>query len=68
MWRQLRHPNVLKFMGWDGHTFKDTRSLAMVSPWMDGGTILDYVRSDYYDPRTRRQPLVSISGLMNIPC
>ncbi|KAG6910301.1 hypothetical protein DXG01_011698 [Tephrocybe rancida] len=39
VWQQLKHPNVLPFLGIDSEVFP--ASLCMVSPWMRHGTILD---------------------------
>lgn len=41
MWVQLRHPNVLPFLGLDNMTF---RALCMVSPWMKNGNLSLYLR------------------------
>jgi hypothetical protein len=45
LWRQLYHPNVLPFYGI--HQCNDDRvlRLGLVSPWMDLGTIVEYLRS-----------------------
>ncbi|KAF8077682.1 kinase-like domain-containing protein [Lyophyllum atratum] len=39
VWQQLKHPNVLPFLGIDSEVFPS--SLCMASPWMRHGTILD---------------------------
>jgi serine/threonine protein kinase len=50
IWRQLRHPNVLPFIGVDAQTFASTNFLCMVSPWMERGTIMDYIKSPAFRP------------------
>ncbi|KAJ7767392.1 kinase-like domain-containing protein, partial [Mycena maculata] len=42
VWRDLQHPNILPFIGIDRQSFPS--SLCMVSPWMDHGTVLDYLK------------------------
>ncbi|KAF7337744.1 Kinase-like protein [Mycena sanguinolenta] len=41
IWTQLHHPNILPCFGIDGDSFPS--SLCMVSPWMDHGTVLNYL-------------------------
>jgi serine/threonine-protein kinase TNNI3K len=41
VWRNLKHPFILPFIGIDCETFLS--SLCMVSPWMEGGTVLKYL-------------------------
>jgi serine/threonine protein kinase len=43
LWRQLDHPHVLPFQGVDRVTFPSC--YAMVSPWMENGSIRDFIRS-----------------------
>jgi hypothetical protein len=59
-WRQLIHPNILPFLGVDGQTFSDIQMLGMVSPWMERGTLMQYMRSEEYDPVIHRHALVCI--------
>ncbi|KAF8145715.1 kinase-like domain-containing protein [Mycena galopus ATCC 62051] len=40
VWRGLHHPHILTFIGIDRETFP---SLALVSPWMEHGTVLHYL-------------------------
>ncbi|KAJ7619423.1 kinase-like domain-containing protein [Roridomyces roridus] len=42
VWKDLRHPNILKFIGIDRDSFPD--SLCLVSPWMEHGTVLNYLK------------------------
>ncbi|KAJ6554051.1 kinase-like domain-containing protein [Mycena vulgaris] len=41
VWKDLQHPHILTFIGIDRETFPS--SLCMVSPWMEHGTILEYL-------------------------
>ena len=59
VWRQLCHPNVLRFLGIDRYTFSSTNALCMVSPWMAQGTVIAYLRSSAYYPAQDRHRLVS---------
>ncbi|KAJ7121648.1 kinase-like domain-containing protein [Mycena epipterygia] len=42
VWRYLKHPNILPFLGVDDTTFPVPR-MAMVSPWMPQGSVLNYM-------------------------
>ncbi|KAJ7788554.1 kinase-like domain-containing protein [Mycena olivaceomarginata] len=41
VWRALHHKNILPCLGIDGDSFPS--SLCMVSPWMEHGTIMNYL-------------------------
>ncbi|KAH8099662.1 kinase-like domain-containing protein, partial [Cristinia sonorae] len=43
VWRQLRHPYVLSFLGVDTKTFEPSGLHCMVSPWMENGSISDLI-------------------------
>ncbi|KAJ7141940.1 kinase-like domain-containing protein [Mycena crocata] len=43
VWKELDHPNILRFIGVDRETFAP--SVGMVSPWMANGNILQYLDS-----------------------
>ncbi|KAK7021819.1 Homeobox protein tos8 [Paramarasmius palmivorus] len=43
IWRQLRHPHILKFLGIDEELFKP--SFCIVSPWMHNGTLISFSRT-----------------------
>ncbi|KAJ7656694.1 kinase-like domain-containing protein [Mycena rosella] len=43
LWKELHHPHILPFLGIDRQSFPS--SLCMVSPWMEHGTILEYLKS-----------------------
>ncbi|KAF7373444.1 Kinase-like protein [Mycena sanguinolenta] len=44
VWKDLRHPNILAFLGIDRDSFPST--LSMGSPWMEHGTILNYLQNN----------------------
>ncbi|KAJ7490144.1 kinase-like domain-containing protein [Mycena galericulata] len=46
IWKDLRHPYILSFIGIDRDSFPP--SLCMVSPWMEHGTVLDYLKEYGY--------------------
>ncbi|KAJ7512715.1 kinase-like domain-containing protein [Mycena galericulata] len=43
VWKDLHHPNILPFLGIDRDSFPS--ELCMVSPWMEHGTVLDYLKA-----------------------
>ncbi|KAJ7778413.1 kinase-like domain-containing protein, partial [Mycena metata] len=43
VWKDLNHPHILAFMGIDRDNFPS--SLCMVSPWMEHGTVLKYLKN-----------------------
>ncbi|KAF4569714.1 hypothetical protein EYR40_008693 [Pleurotus pulmonarius] len=46
VWQHLKHPNVLPFIGIDPENFE---SLCIVSPWMENGTALSYLKLNGYN-------------------
>ncbi|KAJ7904961.1 kinase-like domain-containing protein [Mycena leptocephala] len=42
VWKDLHHPHILSFIGIDRDSFPS--SLCMVSPWMEHGTVLQYLK------------------------
>ncbi|KAJ7831481.1 kinase-like domain-containing protein [Mycena leptocephala] len=42
VWQYLRHPNIVPFLGVDGTIFPGL-TMAMVSPWMQQGNVLNYM-------------------------
>ncbi|KAF8215630.1 hypothetical protein K438DRAFT_1748550 [Mycena galopus ATCC 62051] len=42
VWKELRHPNILPFWGIEKDSFSSP--LCMVSPWMEHGTVLSYLK------------------------
>ncbi|KAJ7936915.1 kinase-like domain-containing protein [Mycena leptocephala] len=51
VWKDLNHLHLLPFIGIDGDSFPS--SLCMVSPWMEHGTVLNYIQ-DYGHANTDR--------------
>ncbi|KAF8183812.1 hypothetical protein K438DRAFT_1489563, partial [Mycena galopus ATCC 62051] len=41
VWKDLHHPHILSFLGIDKHSFPS--GICMVSPWMENGTVMDYL-------------------------
>ncbi|KAH6906242.1 hypothetical protein BKA70DRAFT_1106643 [Coprinopsis sp. MPI-PUGE-AT-0042] len=47
IWSQLHHPNVVPFYGiycWDNHPGTHLKRTALLSPWLDAGNIIQYLR------------------------
>ncbi|KAF8172841.1 kinase-like domain-containing protein [Mycena galopus ATCC 62051] len=42
VWKELHHPHILPCLGIDGDSFPS--SLCMVSPWMEHGTVMNYLK------------------------
>jgi hypothetical protein len=42
-WHYLQHPNVLPFLGLEGENTSAILHIAMVSPWMDNGNMLQFI-------------------------
>ena len=63
----MDHSNVLPFLGIDDALFPGTSSLCMVSPWMSGGNVRDYLDTfnQYEDRAQEVLRLVSPSTLHN---
>jgi serine/threonine protein kinase len=66
VWRQLKHPHVLEFVGIDKSSFGDTHFTCLVSPWMSRGTLKDYINSKDYDPDHDILRLVRLCTLMDM--
>ncbi|KAJ7778494.1 kinase-like domain-containing protein, partial [Mycena metata] len=43
VWKDLHHPHILPFLGIDRDSFPS--SLCMVSPWMELGTVVNYLKA-----------------------
>ena len=67
LWRQLRHQNILSFLGVDKDTFAATNALCMVSPWMAHGTIMTFINSNVYELASDRDRLVSFLRVLKEP-
>jgi hypothetical protein len=60
LWRQLDHPYILPFIGVDAETFASRGMLCLVSPWMEQGTIKQYIMSPSYIVNRDRCRLVRL--------
>ncbi|KAJ7823836.1 kinase-like domain-containing protein [Mycena olivaceomarginata] len=60
VWQRLQHPFILPFIGIDHETFPG--SLCMVSPWMENGTVLKYLK-DHGKANVDRLLLETAQGL-----
>jgi serine/threonine protein kinase len=58
VWKQLKHENVLPFLGVFWHYMRGLEYPCMISPWIEDKTIMHYVRKENYFP-SMRGPLVS---------
>ncbi|KAK7055202.1 kinase-like domain-containing protein [Favolaschia claudopus] len=47
IWKDLKHPHILPLIGIDRDSFPDF--LCMVSPWMEHGTVIDYLKKHGHD-------------------
>ncbi|KAJ7170993.1 kinase-like domain-containing protein, partial [Mycena filopes] len=45
LWKNLKHPNILPFIGLHSESPDISRPLTMVCPWMSNGTILKYLKN-----------------------
>jgi hypothetical protein len=59
LWKYLQHPYILPFLGVDAETFSSRNALGLVSPWMDRGTLRQYIISPSYDAFHERDRLAS---------
>jgi serine/threonine protein kinase len=59
LWQSMSHLNVVPFLGLDAETFAQTGCLTMVSPWMEKGSLENYIRSNPYNPAQETLPMVS---------
>lgn len=44
IWGQLQHPNILPFYG-VYHLNDAEERICLVSPWMENGTLVDYLKA-----------------------
>ncbi|KAG5635225.1 hypothetical protein H0H81_012003, partial [Sphagnurus paluster] len=58
LWGQLSHPNLLPFWG----IFKMNGQLSLVSPWVENGNVVEYIKSN---PECNRLLLISCTGRHN---
>jgi serine/threonine protein kinase len=66
LWRQLQHPHILNFLGVDAETFASRNSLCMVSPWMNRGTLKEFINSSSYEIESDRDRLVRKTLLIGV--
>jgi serine/threonine protein kinase len=62
LWRQLRHPNVLTFLGIVQDRNTPFAVAHTVTPWMSHGTLLDFIKSPSYKADIQRVQLVCAGG------
>jgi serine/threonine protein kinase len=58
IWRQLKHPNVLTFLGIVQDRDTPFTVPHTVTPWMTHGTLLNFIKSSLYDASNERTQLV----------
>jgi serine/threonine protein kinase len=59
IWRQLNHPNILRFYGIDAKTFRESSLLGLVTPWAKNGCLDDFITKSEYNPQNHRERFVS---------
>ncbi|KAJ7472388.1 kinase-like domain-containing protein [Mycena galericulata] len=57
IWRQLCHPNLLPFFGF----FYLDKRLCLVSPWMERGNIMEYLRKESPDTEKRLSLILDVA-------
>jgi serine/threonine protein kinase len=62
VWRQLRHNNILTFLGLNMTAYPDNSLPSLLSPWMSYGSLKDYVRRPEYRPE-EQVPQIVCDGL-----
>jgi serine/threonine protein kinase len=63
VWRQLQHPNILRFLGLNWSLFPHDALPSLLAPWMEYGTLKDYVEGPIYDPTRSVLQLVCFQAL-----
>jgi serine/threonine protein kinase len=58
VWRQLRHRNVLPFIGLNTSIFPENTIPSLISPWMENGSLRDYIKSSTYKAADQVSSLV----------
>jgi hypothetical protein len=61
VWKQLHHANVLPFLGIDKNLYPDRPLPSLVTPWMELGTLDDYMKSSEYVASRDELLFVSLS-------
>jgi serine/threonine protein kinase len=67
IWRQLEHPSILPFIGIDKENFEASQHMCLIAPWMNHGTLADYMKSSNYSPFQHMYPLVSPTFPLVLP-
>jgi serine/threonine protein kinase len=60
LWQELKHPFILPFLGVDAETFASRNAICLVSPWMERGTLRQYITSSSYEVARDRDRLVGV--------
>jgi hypothetical protein len=68
LWRQLNHPHILPFLGVDAETFAPRNALCLISPWMERGTLKQYITSASYHAPSDRSRLVRTFLHSSVSC
>ncbi|KAK7001937.1 kinase domain-containing protein [Favolaschia claudopus] len=58
IWRQLCHPNVLPFFG----LYSVEKRLCLISPWMENGHIMEFLRANSPDTQKRFSMILEVSS------
>jgi hypothetical protein len=61
VWRQIKHPNILPFIGLNSRLFKGNSLPALLSPWMAHGSLKNYVALPSYNAERETFRLVRVS-------
>jgi hypothetical protein len=67
VWRHLDHPFVLPLVGVDADAFASNGTLDLISPWMERGTLCQYIESGDYQVDKDRYRLVRCRRLCHWP-
>lgn len=59
IWSKMRHVNIVPLMGFWDKFAPTSKCLSFVSPWMDQGTLLEYMEEDQNIDELQRFKFVS---------
>ena len=59
VWSRLNHPNILPFYGIEDELFKPENILTIITPWMELGSLDNFVANPGYEPKAHRERFVS---------
>jgi serine/threonine protein kinase len=68
LWRQLRHQNILALIGLNISIYPNNPLPALLSPWMEYGSLRDYVKRPEYNARHDIPLIVGITSVMTEVC